>query len=69
MISRLVEARADKRSDRTQHENGAFGHQIVVKADAQMKLPDNVSDTDAATLGVSVVTVVRKTDSLTLLAR
>merc|ERR1712000_350331 len=43
--------------DRTQHENGAFGHQIVVKADAQMKLPDNVSDTDAATLGVSVVAV------------
>ncbi|KAL2825785.1 GroES-like protein [Aspergillus cavernicola] len=43
--------------DRTQHENGAFGNYIVAKGDVQIKTPDNVSDEEAATLGVSVITV------------
>jgi NADPH:quinone reductase-like Zn-dependent oxidoreductase len=45
-------------SDRTQIENGAFANYIVVKGDVQIKIPDNVSDEDAATLGVSISTVV-----------
>ncbi|KAL2859406.1 chaperonin 10-like protein [Aspergillus pseudodeflectus] len=43
--------------DRTQIENGAFANYIVVKGDVQIKIPDNVSDEDAATLGVSISTV------------
>jgi NADPH:quinone reductase-like Zn-dependent oxidoreductase len=45
-------------SDRTQHENGAFAEYIVAKGDVQIKTPDNVTDEDAATLGISVATVV-----------
>ncbi len=45
-------------SDRTQHENGAFANYIVAKGDVQIKTPDNISDEDAATLGISVATVV-----------
>ncbi|OJJ54679.1 hypothetical protein ASPSYDRAFT_49796 [Aspergillus sydowii CBS 593.65] len=44
-------------SDRTQHENGAFANYIVAKGDVQIKTPDNISDEDAATLGISVATV------------
>ncbi|KAL4924112.1 zinc-binding alcohol dehydrogenase family protein [Aspergillus undulatus] len=44
-------------SDRTQHENGAFAEYIVAKGDVQIRIPDNVTDEDAATLGISVGTV------------
>ncbi|KAM0247180.1 hypothetical protein ACHAP5_004259 [Fusarium lateritium] len=43
--------------DRTQHENGAFAEYIVAKGDVQIKTPDNVTDEDAATLGISIATV------------
>ncbi|KAJ0413514.1 chaperonin 10-like protein [Aspergillus carlsbadensis] len=43
--------------DRTQIENGAFANYIVAKGDVQIKIPDNVSDEDAATMGVSISTV------------
>ncbi|KAI0450495.1 GroES-like protein [Xylaria acuta] len=43
--------------DRTQHENGAFANHIVAKGDIQIKTPDNVSDEEAATLGISISAV------------
>lgn len=46
-------------SDRVQLENGAFANYIVVKGDIQLKTPDNLSDEDAATIGISFTTVVR----------
>ncbi|KAF5004647.1 hypothetical protein FDECE_8868 [Fusarium decemcellulare] len=39
-----------------QIENGAFAERIAVKADVAMRIPDNMSFEDAATLGVAVVT-------------
>ncbi|KAI0437716.1 GroES-like protein [Xylaria telfairii] len=44
-------------ADRTQHENGAFANFIVAKGDIQIKTPANVSDEEAATLGISIATV------------
>ncbi|KAF9878689.1 hypothetical protein CkaCkLH20_03589 [Colletotrichum karsti] len=44
-------------SDQTNSENGAFANYIVAKGDVQIKTPDNVSDEDAATLGISICTV------------
>ncbi|KAL2867719.1 zinc-binding alcohol dehydrogenase family protein [Aspergillus lucknowensis] len=44
-------------SDLTQFENGSFANYIVAKGDVQIKTPDNLSDVDAATLGISVGTV------------
>ena len=38
-------------------EDGAFGEYAVVKGDIQMKIPDNVTDDEAATLGVGISTV------------
>lgn len=43
--------------DETQLENGAFAEHVVVKADVQMRIPDNRSDEEAATLGVGFLTV------------
>jgi NADPH:quinone reductase-like Zn-dependent oxidoreductase len=43
--------------DETQLENGAFAEQIVVKADVQMRIPDKMSDEEAATLGIGFMTV------------
>lgn len=40
-----------------QHEDGAFAEHIVARADVQMKIPDNISFEDAATLGAGLVTV------------
>ncbi|CZR49864.1 uncharacterized protein FPRO_16071 [Fusarium proliferatum ET1] len=37
--------------------DGAFAHLIHVKADIQMKIPDNMSDEDAATQGVALITM------------
>ncbi len=39
-----------------QTEDGAFAEKIAVKADVQMRMPDNLSFEDAATLGVGVIT-------------
>ena len=44
-------------ADAVQPENGAFAEYIVVKADAQMHIPEGVSFEEAATLGVGVTTV------------
>ena len=41
----------------SQHEDGAFGEYLVSKGDIQLKIPDYLSDTDAATLGVGVSTI------------
>lgn len=38
-------------------EDGSFAEYCVAKGDLQMKIPDNLSFEDAATLGVSVSTV------------
>ncbi len=43
--------------DQTQLENGAFAEHIVVKADVQMRIPDSLSDEEAATLGIGYLTV------------
>ncbi|KAF5618356.1 toxD [Fusarium sp. NRRL 52700] len=37
--------------------DGAFAHFIHVKGDIQMKIPDNMSDEDAATQGVALITM------------
>jgi len=41
-----------------QPEDGTFAEYIVVKGDVQIKTPDNLSDEEAATLGVGISTVV-----------
>lgn len=40
-----------------QKEDGCFAEYCLSKADVQMKLPDNISDEEASTLGVGVTTV------------
>ncbi|KNG81698.1 protein TOXD [Aspergillus nomiae NRRL 13137] len=40
----------------SQHEDGTFAEHIVVKGDLQMKIPENLSFEDAATLGVGLIT-------------
>lgn len=45
-------------SDRTNHENGAFGTYLIAKAALQIHIPLNVSFEEASTLGVAMVTVV-----------
>ncbi|CAG9947072.1 unnamed protein product [Clonostachys rosea f. rosea IK726] len=42
--------------DQTNHNNGAFGDYIEVKAALQIKIPDSLSFEQAATLGVGIVT-------------
>ena len=44
-------------SNAVQPEDGAFAEYIVVKGDVQMKIPENISFQEAATLGVGIVTV------------
>ena len=39
-------------------EDGSFAEYIVVKGDVTIKVPDNLSDEEAATLGVGIQTVV-----------
>lgn len=39
------------------HEDGAFANYITAKGDVQIKIPDNISFEEAATLGVGVSTV------------
>jgi len=38
------------------HEDGAFGEYITAKGDIMIKVPDNVIDEEAATLGVGITT-------------
>lgn len=45
-------------SNKVQPDGGTFGEYIIVKGDLQIKTPDNLSDEEAATLGVGVSTVV-----------
>lgn len=40
-----------------QAEDGTFAEKIVVKADLQMRIPDNMSFEDASTFGVAIATV------------
>ena len=42
--------------DMVQHENGAFAEHIVAKADAMFRIPEKMSDQDASTLGVGMIT-------------
>lgn len=44
-------------SNAVQPEDGAFAEHIVAKGDVQMKIPDNLSFEEAATLGVGILTV------------
>jgi NADPH:quinone reductase-like Zn-dependent oxidoreductase len=39
------------------HETGAFGRYIIVKADVQQHIPDNVTFEEACAAGVGLVTV------------
>ncbi|KAI1813316.1 GroES-like protein [Poronia punctata] len=41
----------------TRPDNGAFGEYVRVKEHIQAKIPDHVTDEEAATLGISVTTV------------
>lgn len=45
-------------ANKVQPEGGAFAEYIIVKGDLQIKIPDNLTDEEAATLGVGVSTVV-----------
>jgi D-arabinose 1-dehydrogenase-like Zn-dependent alcohol dehydrogenase len=45
-------------ANRLQPERGTFGEYIIVKGDLQIKIPDNLTDEEAASLGVGVTTVV-----------
>lgn len=40
------------------HSDGAFAEYIIVKAGPRAKTPDNITDEEAATLGVAITTVV-----------
>ena len=43
--------------NKVEPEDGCFAEYAVAKGDVQMKIPDNLSDEDAATLGVGISTV------------
>lgn len=44
-------------SNAVQQEDGCFAEYCVAKGDLQMKIPDNLNDQDASTLGVGITTV------------
>ncbi|KXX82038.1 Protein TOXD [Madurella mycetomatis] len=44
-------------SNQTQHEDGTFAEYIMVKGDVAIKIPDHMSDEQAATLGAGIITV------------
>ena len=46
------------RRNPVQPESGSFAEYLVAKGDVQIKVPDNLSDEEAATLGISISTVV-----------
>jgi len=41
----------------TREEDGTFAEYAMVKGDIQIKIPDNISDEEASTLGVGISTV------------
>lgn len=41
-------------------EDGAFAEHIIVKGGLQIKIPDNISDEEAATLGIAITTIVSR---------
>lgn len=47
-------------SNRYNHEEGSFAEYLISKACVQVKIPENVSFEQAATIGVSAVTCVSK---------
>lgn len=47
-----------KSSNQVDHETGAFADYIITNSAVQMHIPAHMSFQDAATLGVSTVTVV-----------
>jgi NADPH:quinone reductase-like Zn-dependent oxidoreductase len=47
-------------------DDGAFAEYIAVKGDLAMKIPKNLSDEEAATLGVGISTVVSVLDDVFL---
>jgi NADPH:quinone reductase-like Zn-dependent oxidoreductase len=51
------------------HEDGAFAEYIVVKGDIAIPIPDNLSDEQAAGLGIGITTVVRSPPSFLLSLR
>jgi NADPH:quinone reductase-like Zn-dependent oxidoreductase len=44
--------------DRTNHNTGSYAEYCLGKAGNAMVVPDNITDIQAATLGVATVTVV-----------
>ncbi|KAH6866088.1 chaperonin 10-like protein [Thelonectria olida] len=46
-------------SNKVQPEDGAFAENCVAKAGVAFKIPDNISDTEAVTLGLGIATVVQ----------
>ena len=44
------------------HEDGAFAEHVTAKGDIMIKVPDNLSDEEAATLGVGITTYVSPTE-------
>lgn len=42
-------------------EDGSFAEYIIVKSHLQIHTPDNITDEEAATLGIAVTTIVRST--------
>jgi NADPH:quinone reductase-like Zn-dependent oxidoreductase len=45
-------------SNKLRPDGGSFAEYIIAKGDLQIKIPDNLSDEEAATLGVGISTVV-----------
>lgn len=52
-------AHCSSNSNRVNHEDGSFAEYIIVKPGPRAKTPDNLTDEEAATLGVAITTVVR----------
>ncbi|KAK4235125.1 chaperonin 10-like protein [Achaetomium macrosporum] len=46
-------------SNKVRPNGGAFGEYIIARGDIQIKTPDNLSDVEAATLGVGISTVAQ----------
>jgi NADPH:quinone reductase-like Zn-dependent oxidoreductase len=40
------------------HEDGAFANYVTAKGDVMIKVPNNLSDEEAATLGIGITTYV-----------
>lgn len=59
IVSILEKANRSYRN-RVDHETGAFGEFVLAKASVQIRIPDNVSFEQAATLGVAIATCVSR---------